>query len=72
MLNPLLIEQLESHGLSEDHLHQLLAICQRGSGRATWHIDPDGYLAKVEVTLWAARRDRSRLRALTQLLHKDH
>ena len=35
MLNQALLRDLESYGLTEDHLIQLLAICSRGAGRAT-------------------------------------
>ena len=72
MLNPALFRQLEDFGLTDQHLTQLLAMCAReGTGRVTWHIDPSG-VAKVEVTLFATRRDSTGMRNLTHLLQKEH
>jgi hypothetical protein len=70
MLNPVTLHDLESYGLTEAHLLQLLALCERGTGRATWHVDPQG-IAKVEVTLFASRKDSQGMRSLTTLLQKD-
>jgi hypothetical protein len=69
MYNPLLLRDLEGCGLTEAHLLQLLALCERGTGSLTWHIDPQG-IAKVEVTLFAFRKDEQRMRSLTTLLQK--
>lgn len=70
MLNPNLMSQLETYGLTDDHLAQLLAICHLGEGRATWHIGK-GYLTKVEVALFASQRDSRGMRHLTDLLQKE-
>ena len=70
MLNQMLFQQLEAFGLTNEHLEQLLAVCERGTGKATWHIDPTG-LAKVEVTLTALRKDSRGMRSLTHLLQKE-
>ena len=72
MLNPALIRQLESYGMTNDHLEQLLAGCQRGKVRTTWHTDHHGNFAKVEVTYVATPRDSRSMRELTQVLQKDH
>ena len=70
-LNPLLLAQLESHhGLCDEHLEVLLGICQHGPGQATWHVDPQGWLSKLQVTLVASRRDTRGMRDLVQLLKK--
>jgi hypothetical protein len=70
-LNPLLLQELErDHGLCDDHLEVLLGMCQHAPGQATWHVDPHGWLSKVQVTLVVSRRDSRGLRDLAQLLRK--
>jgi hypothetical protein len=69
-LNALLLTRLEEFGLTNEHLAQILAVCERPPGRATWHIDQRG-LAKVEVTLSASMRDSRGMRSLTHLLQKE-
>ena len=70
MLNPDLFHRLETYGLTDQHLEQLIAVCQRGTGKATWHVDREG-LCKVEVTVFAVRRDYVGMRTLTHFLQKD-
>jgi hypothetical protein len=68
-LNPAVLTQLETYGLTNEHLEQLLAVCQRASGRLTWHLHQH-CIAKVEVTLFAEQRDSRGMRDLTHLLAK--
>ena len=70
MLNPQVLQQLESFGLTDDHLCQLVAVCQRGSGQVRWHIAPDGFLAKIEIALYVSRRDTLGMRRLTDFLRQ--
>src|SRR5262245_668710 len=70
-LNPTLFTALESHGMTDDHLRQLLAVCDHGSARATWHIDPNGFFAKLEIAFFAKMSDTRSMRQLTQLLQKE-
>lgn len=70
MLNPNLMSQLETYGLTDEYLAQVLAVCQLGEGRATWHVTR-GMLAKVEVALYALPRDSRGMRHLTDLLQKE-
>ena len=70
-LNPALLQQLEGFGMTNDLLLQLLGICERGPGRATWHVDREGTIAKVELTFFGTTRDSRSMRDLTQLLHKE-
>lgn len=68
-LNQSLFAQLELYGLSNNHLEQLLALCQNRPGKAVWHIDQEGF-AKLEISLYAPMRDTRRMRELTHLLQK--
>jgi hypothetical protein len=69
-LNPLLFAKLESHGMTNDHLEQLLAVCEHGSARATWHINREGIFIKLEIGLSALMQDSRGMRDLTHLLQK--
>jgi len=69
-LNALVLQELETYGLSDQHLQQLLAICKRGTGHLTWHIDQKG-LNKVEVTLFATMRDRRSMTTMTKMLEQE-
>lgn len=69
--NDLLLRELEGHGLTEDHLKQLLLVCKRGPGRATWHINAGGELTKVELTFFGTTSNSRGMRDLTRLLHKE-
>lgn len=71
MLNIGTLRELESYGLTDEHLVQLLAVCRRGTGKAIWHMDQDG-IATVEFTVKATRRDGRGMRTLTDLLQKEH
>lgn len=70
MLNQALFHELESYGLTEEHLKQLLAVCHRGFGKAIWYMDHDG-IATVEFTVKASRNDGRGMRNLTTLLQKE-
>ena len=70
-INPRILTELEAYGLTSDHLQQLLAVCERGAGRITWHADGSGRLVKVEATLTMPSRNRQGMRELTHLLQKD-
>ena len=70
-LNPVLLTELESYGLTNEYLEQLLAVCKHHYGRVTWNIHHEGF-SKVEVTLFASMQDSRRMRTLTQLLQKEH
>ena len=59
MLNQAVFRELESYGLTDEHLLQLLTVCRRGTGKAIWYMDHNG-IATVEFTVKASRNRRAR------------
>jgi hypothetical protein len=69
--NPDYLRRLEDYGMTNDHLRQLLGVCERGPGRVTWHVERQGFFAKVEMTFFGWTRDTGSMRNLSQLLEKE-
>jgi hypothetical protein len=69
-LNPALWNQLEAYGVTNEHLLQLIALCERPPGKATWHMHPDHFV-RLEITLSTPMQDVYRMRDLTKMLQKE-